>query len=174
MLQEDIRVLKSGGETSSHDQDIFFEEVITEVEERAKRRKNLVIFGVPEQDQDLSNNDRASRDTNATVEILQVMNRNIDAQSVRPIRLGKPTAGRSRPIKVCFGSELQVVEIIRNAKSLKNSRYSKVSVSYDRTPRQLSHYKKLKHQMQDRVDAGETNLKIKYVNGTPRIVSENQ
>nr|CAH7714010.1 unnamed protein product [Callosobruchus chinensis] len=174
-LQEDIQVLKSEAvAVNSPNQDDFLEEIITEVEERSKRRKNLVIFGVPEQDQSLSNNDQVSRDVTNTVEILRVMNRDIDAQAIKPIRLGKHVEGKSRPIKVYFGSEQQVTQIIHNARALRNSRYKKVSVSYDRTPRQQAHYKRIKEQLQERENAGEANLKIKYVNGTPRIVSGNQ
>nr|CAH7740895.1 unnamed protein product [Callosobruchus chinensis] len=83
-LQEDIQVLKSGAvAVNSPNQDDFLEEIITEVEERSKRRKNLVIFGIPEQDQSLSNNDQVSRDVTNTVEILRVMNRDIDSQAIK-------------------------------------------------------------------------------------------
>ena len=47
------------------------------------------------------------------------------------------------------------------------------SIYSDKTPKQLEYYKKRKKELTDRTNRGETNLKIKYYNDVPKIVSLN-
>nr|CAH7736464.1 unnamed protein product [Callosobruchus chinensis] len=165
-LQDDIKTLKDTRNDVSINEDDILETIISEVSERAKRKKNLMIFGVDEQGPD--------RDKNAVNEILKSVERNIDLRDVKPVRLGRQVEGRRRPIKISFGSNSQVAGIIRNAKLLKNTRFKNaVSLSYDRTPRQVLYYKKLKEQLHQRLADGETNFKIIYSNDVPKIIQEN-
>ena len=46
-------------------------------------------------------------------------------------------------------------------------------MAFDGTPRQISYYTELKEQLNARIDKGEQNLKIKYVQGVPKIVNLN-
>ncbi|CAH2009568.1 unnamed protein product [Acanthoscelides obtectus] len=79
-----------------------------------------------------------------------------------------------RPMKITLGDEDDVRACIKSASNLKRSNvFSRTSISFDRTPRQILHYKKLKQEMEERSARGEDGLKIKYVRGVPRIVSEN-
>nr|CAH7762408.1 unnamed protein product [Callosobruchus chinensis] len=122
-LQDDIKTLKDTRNDVSINEDDILETIISEVSERAKRKKNLMIFGVDEQGPD--------GDKNAVNEILKSVERD-----VKPVRLGRQVEGRRRPIKISFGSDSQVAGIIRNAKLLENTRFKNaVSLSYDRTPR---------------------------------------
>ena len=43
----------------------------------------------------------------------------------------------------------------------------------DRTPRQLEYFKMIREEFNRRKNAGENNIKIKYVNGIPKITSLN-
>ena len=54
-----------------------------------------------------------------------------------------------------------------------DSQFKNIKISFDRTPRQQEVYKQLKAQLNDRLVKGESNLKIRYFNGTPKIVSLN-
>lgn len=153
----------------------IFEEVCEEVHERDLRRKNLIIFGLNEQ-KDTSSETRISRDNEAVNGILSVVSPNNNATFTECTRLGRYNESnlRPRPVKVIFHHEIDVIKCIRNVKKLKSSEhFQNISISFDRTPRQLNLYKQLKHEMDERARNGETNLKIKYVNGIPKIIRLN-
>lgn len=174
-LQNAIIELKSAkSDSSSQLPDNTFEEIIAEVSERNKRKSNLIIFGVPEQDESLTANMRTTKDKESVLEILQTVNRNVHIDECKPVRLGKRMGGKTRPIKVTLNNEESVTAFIKYSKNLKNSQYNKkVFISTDRTPRQRAYYNKIREQLKERVDAGETNLKIKHLNSVPSIVAEN-
>nr|CAH7769086.1 unnamed protein product [Callosobruchus chinensis] len=133
--------------------------------------KIKIIFGVPEQD---ANDDGDTADKDKVTDILHTIDRNLSLQDVEIVRLGKQTGGKIRPIRVTCNIEQQVSDIIRNAGKLKNSRFkNKVFVATDRTSKQLAYFMELKDQLKERMDAGESDLKIRHFNGLPRIVSEN-
>lgn len=84
------------------------------------------------------------------------------------------TRNNPRPIKITLCEEDIVHNLIRKAKTLRDSNsFKKINISLDRTPRQLEHYKSLKRELNQRISDGETNLKIKYIRGIPKIVSVN-
>nr|CAI5821861.1 unnamed protein product [Callosobruchus analis] len=120
--------------------------------------------------------ERATEDTSAVIEIVKVVDPNIDITTVKPVRLGRYAEGRYRTVRVTLESEQRVSEILRNGRALKNYRYknSKVFITPDRTPRQLLYYKKLRSQLQEKINSEPgTNWKIRYIHGAPKIVSEN-
>ena len=65
---------------------------------------------------------------------------------------------RPGPIKVTLSNECDVQRIIQTAKKLKD-----MSMSFDRTPRQLAYYKKVKQELIERTNRGETNLSIRFI-----------
>lgn len=174
-LQEDIQALRASHEEVRPTNDLgFFEEVVAEVADRAKRQSNLIVFGVTEQDQSVGKDERIRNDKQEISEILRIIRPNFDMLDMNPIRLGKFVAGKNRPIKIKLGNEQQVVDIIRNVKNLVNSRFhKKVSLSFDRTIKQQALYRRVKEELQERLNSGETNLKIKYINNLPTIVPKN-
>ena len=71
-------------------------------------------------------------------------------------------------------SRNDVVSIVRHAKELKkHGSYRNISLSFDKTPQQVAEYKALRATLDKRLQNGEPNLKIKYINGFPKIVSTN-
>lgn len=93
------------------------------------------------------------------------------------IRVGrKPTAGGvKRPIRVTLSSDNHVHALIKHARNLGGSNdYKDISLSFDRTPRQLAAYRAAREQLRVRQGNGEANLRVKYVSGTPRIVTLNR
>ena len=102
---------------------------------------------------------------------------NIQEQEVNPIRLGKfdrTKQSLSRPIKVQLSSKQDVLTVITKFKKLKESpNYASLSVFFDRTPRQSAFYKSVKRDLDTRIQNSETNLRSKYHNDVPTIVSEN-
>nr|CAI5835864.1 unnamed protein product [Callosobruchus analis] len=171
-LQDDIQTLKT---TKSDDATLnrneFLEEVISELWERNKRRKNVIILGVPEED---ANDNGVTSDKDKITDILHTIDRNFSLQDVKIVRLGKQMGGKIRPVRLTCNTEQQVSDIIRNARKLKDSRFkNKVFVSSDRTPKQLAYFRELKDQVKERMEVGESDLKIRHFNGVPRIISEN-
>ena len=152
----------------------FFEEIIEEINERNKRQRNLVIFGVTEPNQNLSTEARENNDKSQVSDILHTVIPELNTNDIKPIRLGRFAVDKSRPIKIRLDNDNDVFKVIRHCNTLKNSRYrNKVFISMDRTPRQLEYFKMIREEFNRRKNAGENNIKIKYVNGIPKITSLN-
>lgn len=174
-LQNDILALKSDhSDNSSSVKHDDFEEILEEINQRNIRKSNLVIFGVKEQDQELPVSTRIESDKTVVVNIMEAIDSNLNVQNIKPIRLGSFNTGKNRPIKITLDDENLVHNVIRKANVLKkNMLYKSISISFDRTPRQLECYRKIRKELKEREDAGEQNLKIKYVKGIPKIVTVN-
>lgn len=155
---------------------IIVEKIVQEVEDRRCRRKNVIIIGIPEQDQSMT------REQNCNVEFTQL--KDIFAQmklknSVGHFqfhRLGRLVPGNTRPrlIKVMFDNEETVRQLLLNSGALKKSdRFGNIIVTSDKTPRQMEQYRAVKEELNNRKNSGENNLKIKYIKGVPQIVPLN-
>ena len=156
---------------------IQLEEIISEINERNLRKKNVIFFNVGEQSSTLSKDDRINKERSDISEIVNTICPEIHTDNISFHRLGKFNANsnKPRPIKITFPNQDPVHKLIKNASKLKqNNTFKKVSIVFDRTPKQTSYYQELKQQLADREERGEQNLKIKYVQGMPKIVSLNQ
>ncbi|CAH1986321.1 unnamed protein product, partial [Acanthoscelides obtectus] len=169
-LQDDIKAIKGGNGATTHDpKDSFvFEELIEEINDRNSRKRNVIIFGLPEQDQADVPQTRLTKDKSQVVDVLKVINLNVHANEVKPLRLGRFDQSKCRPIKLSLKDEDEVINVIRNAKNLKNSTFNRVSISFDRTRKQIDHYKALQEELAVRNSEGSQKFKIKYINGTPK------
>lgn len=94
----------------------------------------------------------------------------LDIVAKHSFRLGKVNVGRVRPVKLVFESEREVSIIFKN-KQLFVSK--KLMVQKDQTPRERDYLNELKAELQTRINKGEKDLTIKYVNQTPIIISKN-
>lgn len=149
---------------------IVVEEIIQEISERDKRKRNLMVFNLPEP-KSTNSQERVLEDRTQIIKILNLANYSND---FKIIRLGGFRDGYHRPIKVILDSENGVHNIIKVARSLKNMQgFENVTLSFDRTPVQVDYYRQLRSEMNDRISKGETNLRIQYVNGRPTIKSLN-
>lgn len=172
-LQNEIEQLKSAikNNGSANAESFNYEEIIQEISERNSRKNNLIIYGITEHP-NLSRTDQVERDKNQVQSILEFLSPNIGPSRGNPVRLGRfdATKDKPRPVKLSFDSEEWIRLCIRNAPKLKtNNGYKNISVSFDRTPKQMDYYRKLKTELDARVAKGE-RLKIKYVRGLPSIV----
>lgn len=175
-LQKEIESLKSiKVDPPNNNCNLDYEEIIQEINERNVRKRNVVVFGLPE-NSNLSSADRKVRDLNAVTNVLRYLSPTYDTSNINQFRLGKfdATKTSARPIKIILNDEQLVHELIRNAKQLQNhDTLSGVRISLDRTPRQLEYYRSLKNEMNMRTANGESNLQIKHVRGIPKIISLN-
>nr|CAI5841176.1 unnamed protein product [Callosobruchus analis] len=149
-----------------------FEEVVQEVFERQNRKCNIIIFGLKEQDG--LKGDKLASEKADVVKVVTHISQAVTVTDIRRIGKYDPSrpATKPRPIKVSLPSAEQVLELIKKSPALKNSEeFKNISVSYDRTPRQMQLYKEVRKQLDDRKNGGESNIRIKYVNGIPKIVN---
>lgn len=133
-----------------------------------RRKKNLMLFGVPERsfgyDVD-ETNDRTAVEN--ILRILLPFHLHLD---VNHVRVGRVNYGKNRPIKVSFNEERLVRECVENSQALRKSEYSHVFVGFDLTPNQLDEYYQLKKELEYKNDNSENTYKIQYFDRTPMIV----
>ncbi|KAL0880344.1 hypothetical protein ABMA27_002789 [Loxostege sticticalis] len=127
-----------------------YEDIVNEVNERNVRSKNIVIVGIPEPD---VATDRHTYNKNEVLKITKT----IYADCPEPLK-----------IILCFSSEEPVKAILRNKSSAK---FDPIKIFSDQTPYQRMHMQNLKEELVRRTANGETNLKIKYIKGTPKIIT---
>ena len=114
---------------------------------------------------------RWTKDFHKVKDILKCINPSFDDDNIKIQRLGRRSDTKARPIKIILRNDLEVLSFIKNAKTLRNSpEHKKVSISFDKPPRQIDYYKQVKNDMIIRLNNGETNLRIRHVNGIPKIV----
>lgn len=174
-LEAEISALKSSQAVAIHPGQSLLdsEAIVQEVSERERRKCNLMVYGYDEGDVS-SKVERVEVDTLMVSDLFRDLGVEQYVPSVEPIRIGRydPTrAKRSRPIKLCLPSESAVVSVLRKSPKLRTvERWSGVFVSRDRTPMQNRLYKTVKSDLNDRLAAGEVNLRIQYKGGIPTIV----
>lgn len=169
-LQDDIKALRENNTNVTPSGEFDFEEVIAELSERNNRKQNIILFGVQEQDQTKPPQSRIQGDKTVVTNICNIIDSNVSIDNIKPIRLGRSIGNKPRPIKMSLHNESEVMNFIRKAKNLKDSPYKNVSVSFDRTRRQIDHYKKLKEELNHKNSENEEKFIIKYFNGVPKIV----
>ena len=84
-------------------------------------------------------------------------------------RLGVAGSEKPRPLKLFFDSPDTVKTIFSNH-SIFNGK--KLKIKNDSTPREMEYLKQLRVKLQERIDNGEKNLTIKFVNGVPSIITK--
>lgn len=147
------------------------EEILQELSDRQRRKRNIVLFNVPEKE----NGENRNAEDSATIkQILNEVDPIINTSITNAWRLGKFSKDKNRPLKVILENESIVGIVLRKAKNIKTSeKFGRISISADRTPMQINAYKKVKQELDNRISMGETNIRIKYINERPTIVSLN-
>lgn len=148
-------------------QTLTYESMISEMQERTWRERNIIISGIQETNS-ANPAERLNNDKHAVVEILKQADFNCP-EPVKIIRLGKYQKDKSRPIKACFASADTAKTILRN-KSKINDESSKIKCYSDQTPNQKRYLSNLREELSRRTDNGEQDLTIKFIKGIPKIV----
>lgn len=151
------------------------ETVIQEVLEREKRRRNIIIYNVPEQ-VDLTRSESTAADTETVKEILTTLE--IPVIDIKAVRLGKfdsTKVNSKRPIRVCLCNDNDVIKSLKNSVHLKSiDKFKTISVSKDKTPFQMNLYRSVKTELDARRAAGETDIFIKHIRDIPQIVRRSE
>lgn len=150
-------------------------DVVAELAERESRRRNLIIFRMPESlEADAQARKRA--DEESVRKLLDDLNCavNISQDQLRVIRIGSRKEGGIRPLKIVLPSEEVVNKVVQNASRLRRmTQYGDIALSVDKTPIQRQQYRQTKEQLDARVARGERGLRIRQIGGLARIVKEN-
>lgn len=169
-LQNEVNRTKSiqipPSSTQSQTSPFTYEELLTEIQERTQRQKNIIIIGVPESSHE-NTTERVKYDTNEVLNVLQTIEKSCP-HPLKIFRIGKYVAGRNRPLKACFESEQIVMRLLRNRTNIKNN----IKLYSDQTYNQRSYLNQLKSELMQRQENGEENITIKYIKGTPKIVAQ--
>nr|CAH7713460.1 unnamed protein product [Callosobruchus chinensis] len=173
-LQSEIQDLKSNSRGPNNSQtSVDFEQVIQEINERNKRRRNLILYGLPEQDQQLSSAMRIDKDESQVRGIISTVDQALVTDHFKPVRLGRYNEAKVRPIRITLQHDNDVFLAMKNAKSLKTSRYKHISISFDRTLKQRQYFKEVKAELDIKNASGTEKYRIKHVDGIPKIVPLN-
>ncbi|KAG5885211.1 hypothetical protein JTB14_012234 [Gonioctena quinquepunctata] len=143
-------------------------EIITELNEMRHREKNILIFGIPENEPNLDN---FIQDAFSSVDPMMVMD---SLHFSRIGRLPPNDPNKCRPVKVELPGTTHVLSLLKRNKKLQaNRKYQDIYFRADQTVKQREHFLKTRQELNERERNGETNLVIKYKNGLPTICSKN-
>lgn len=160
----------------NRDNSKFAAECLKEFEERLSRRKNVMIYGVPESKM-VDGLDRKKEDLQCIEKLVNELSISFDVASVNCRRMGKfsRNLARARPLKVfCYSIDKTSVLLhhgsrksVTDASKLLKGRL----FLPDQTDQQRAQYGKLSAELtRRRVSEKNPGLKILYVNGNPVIV----
>lgn len=141
---------------------MMFEELCGETEERWKRRNFLMVSGLPElvsgSDEEHSTQSVAQRqahDQELCAELFASLSEGAVAIG-KTYRIGRSVNDRPKLLKVELTDPAQRSNILRKARSLRNSdKWTGVYINQDYTPRQQEQRKKLRDELRTRRNAGE-------------------
>ena len=130
--------------------------------EKFKRRRNLVLYGLPES----SGRDDEEKQKGDTEKLGRLMKElAVEVEDYTAMRLGKQARDKKpRPLKIELKEEADKFKILKGATKLKNTRieeFQKVIISSDMTLKQREIDKILREELKMRKQAGETGIKIK-------------
>lgn len=167
-LEIDVKAMQSTAMSSTGlpSQPGDYEHLFSEIHERSQREKNIIISGIVEL-QSSNIDDRRKHDK---TEICNIINKIVPEaiQPIKTIRLGKHNPNKSRPIKAIFERAQDAKLILRNKSIIKSGT---CKIYSDETPNQKKYRLRLTDELNRRIQNGEQNLTIKYINGIPRIIA---
>lgn len=138
-----------------------------EIRQRLLRENNVIIKGIPE-------NNETSLDLAFVKEITNCFSGiSTTPDVIREVtRIGNKSGNKARPIKVSFNNREAAISVLRNKSILRsNLKFSKITISDDKTPAQLAELNHRRDELKQRIEKGETDLTIKYIRGSPIIVN---
>ncbi|CAH2104430.1 unnamed protein product [Euphydryas editha] len=165
VLESDINKIKDTLPISTSDGQPrpTYEEIVSEINERYIRSKNIVIVGVPEPDM---TTDRHIYDKNEVGKILKMINPECP-EPLKTHRLGKLKPDYIRPLKVYFSTDETAKVLLRNKHTVN---LNNIKIFSDQTPNQRRYIQNLKKELEKRTADGEINLTIKYIKDIPKII----
>lgn len=170
-VEQDIIMLKNNPSSTSTTSTQYLEDACAEVADRSSRMSNIILRNIPESNSP-NIEEKKSHDRGLILRVFEVIA--FEPQRFSFYRLGRPTAGAKRPIKIMLPSPDVARDFFKKFSHLEltDDTVAGITASRDRTPNEFKHLDELRKQMEERIKKGERDLTIKYSNGTPRIVKK--
>lgn len=149
---------------------ISTEELIFETIDRQSRMFNVLLYNLPETQNDAAN---ATTDSTTVENIHDFLG--VRAKPIAVTRVGKfnANATRYRPLRLRYSSPEDTFELFKCQKKLRmNSAFKELRIASDRTKQQQDHMAYLRQELRGRRSNGEQGLIIKYIRGIPLIVNK--
>ncbi|KAK2575281.1 hypothetical protein KPH14_008133 [Odynerus spinipes] len=179
-LETKIGSLSSSSTTSSPLAPCNVEDVISELADRDRRSRNIMIFNLEETSSETS----SATNSNAAAGDNFAANVALDKQLVDSIlkqisptgevikinhlsRVGSTQRGRPRPAKVVLDSRAEVMEVLKNTGRYKGP----ARITEDCTAKQRAYLRSLRTELNHLHETGDVHKTIRFVNGVPRIVN---
>ena len=133
---------------------IHVEEVLTDQKEKEEKKNNMILFGL-EEGSHKEEDKNTDEDVGKVKEVFNTVNPeasliDLDKSKIKRIgsrrvaEVGKPTPP-PRPVKIVFDTQEKKMDILRNAKKLKDSeKFKGIGLSHDKTKKEQEDYRKLK------------------------------
>lgn len=161
-LKQEIDDLKSHERPFTDMESVYYE-----MNERIKRSTNFMLYNVPES-QSRNLQERIADDRREVTNILTEINAEVPELDLKNIiRVGKSNGGKPRPLKVVTTNAQYIKRILHLKNMIRNSIWK---IGADQTLIQRNLLKETKEKLKTRLDAGEKDLTIKFVNGVPKII----
>lgn len=171
-LEQDVAQMKADIKANKS-KEMNPESVIEELNERKRRSCNVIAHNLPES-KSSSPNTAMQHDKNLVENILNKANLGVLLPSARSFRIGNRNGTKPRPLKICLPSEKDAITIFRSFGDTThlNEALKGISLSRDRTQSERHYLNDLRETLKVRTEAGEPDLTIKYINGTPKIIKK--
>jgi len=174
-LLSKVNELKNQKNYTRNNSHCFEEFIINKIGDRNIRASNLILYKITESNSD-NTADRIAHDSNVVSNLIDSIIS--DDKNIRPtklLRLGIQGHDKPQPIKAIFSSPADVFELLKSKKKLLSLNLpSNIGISSDRTLYQRNYMKKLREELESRRSTeGGSELIIRYIRGTPTIVSRN-
>lgn len=164
----------NNSESTSH---ISMESCLSEVEDRLKRRNNLIIYGIDDPDPSLSSKPHEF-DFKEVTSLFTILIPNKCFDDIKVWRIGKfsSTQTKPRPLKIILPNDSISSQLRTTFLKLKRSphpptQFATLSLTPDRTKFQQLEYQRVKRELISRNSRGEKNIKITCRLGAPIITT---
>ena len=145
------------------------EEVKQEVE-KFRRRKNLVIYGLAE-NEERDEKEKLKSDEMLIKQLIRELN--IEDVQFKTMRIGNISIqNKVRPIKIELEEELDKFKILKRASNIRKTqteKFKKIIITTDMTFKEREINKILREELKARREAGERNIKIKNGKIVPSV-----
>lgn len=141
------------------------ESAVDEFKEREVRRRNIMIVGIQEIPSG-PRQERIAAELAKAKDIVSSVDPTVPLDSVTCHRIGRYSEAKSRPILMTFSNAEDPLKLLKQRAKLTGNVYIKA----DQTKLQKEYMAELVKQLETRRTAGELDLIIRYIKGTPKIV----
>ncbi|KAG5888126.1 hypothetical protein JTB14_019897 [Gonioctena quinquepunctata] len=125
-------------------------QIISEITEIKQQENNIIMFGIPEDDTD---QDAIVKD------VVKIIIPDFEMTGSKIHRLGKPSAGKTRPLKIIMPTSSKHSQLIRNNKKIQAvDRFRDVYIKPDQTVMQRELFIRLRQELRERQESDSTEV----------------